>query len=88
MANFDEYHSFLVVGLARSGVAVSALLASHGHAVSVYDDDPQAMTRFADTEVAREFRQRVTALSPQDAALAATRSDCVVVSPGVPMEHP
>ncbi len=88
MANFDEYHSFLVVGLARSGVAVSGLLASHGHAVSVYDDDPQAMARFVDSEVARDFKQRVVTLSRQDAAVAATRSDCVVVSPGVPMEHP
>jgi UDP-N-acetylmuramoylalanine--D-glutamate ligase len=88
MPKFDQYRSFLVLGLARSGIAVSGLLAAHGHSVAVCDDDPQALARFADSEAAREFPGRVTALAPGDAMAALSRVDCVVVSPGVPLEHP
>jgi UDP-N-acetylmuramoylalanine--D-glutamate ligase len=87
MKSFAAYHSFLVLGLARSGLAVSGLLASHGHAVSVHDDDPQAMARFTDSVVAREFAGRIGAVSAGDVIAAAGRVDCVVVSPGVPLEH-
>ena len=87
MKQFAEYRNFLVLGLARSGLAVSGLLASHGHSVAVCDDDPQAMARFADSAVAREFAGRVVPVAPADAVAAAGRVDCVVVSPGVPLEH-
>jgi UDP-N-acetylmuramoylalanine--D-glutamate ligase len=88
MKRFAECRSFLVVGLARSGLAVSGLLAARGHAVSVYDDDAQAVARFADSEVAREFGQRIATVAPGAAAALAARVDCVVVSPGVPLENP
>ena len=87
MKSFAEYRSFLGRGLARSGLAVSGLLASHGHAVSVHDDDPRAMARFADSVVAREFAGRIAAVAAGDVIAATARVDCVVVSPGVPLEH-
>ena len=35
---FRDYKNILVVGMARSGQAVSALLAGHGCSVTVWDD--------------------------------------------------
>ncbi len=88
MTPFDRYQSFVVVGMARSGVAVSGLLAAHGRRVSVYDDDPGAVERFADSKVAREFGSLVSVLNRDDVTLAAARADCLVLSPGVPLENP
>jgi UDP-N-acetylmuramoylalanine--D-glutamate ligase len=87
MSSFDAYQSFLVLGMARSGVAVSGLLASRGHAVSVYDDDPQAMQRFADSAVSAEFPGRVVPTPHDEVESVASRVDCVVVSPGIPLDH-
>ncbi len=87
MKRFEDYHTFMVLGLARSGIAISGLLASRGHSVSVCDDDPAATARFADSGVARKSGERVTVVRPDEAAAAVAGFDCLVVSPGVPLEH-
>ncbi|HEX5132408.1 MAG TPA: UDP-N-acetylmuramoyl-L-alanine--D-glutamate ligase [Candidatus Krumholzibacteria bacterium] len=87
MKPFAQCSRFLVLGMARSGIAVSGLLAGHGHAVQVSDDDAAALHRFAASDVAREFGARIAVVAPQDAEAAVAGVDCVVPSPGVPLEH-
>lgn len=76
-----------MLGMARSGVAVSALLAQHGRAVTVFDDDAAALARFAASDVAREFAGSIRVAAPGEAAAVARAADCVVLSPGVPDDH-
>ena len=87
MALFDHTQRFLVLGLARSGIAVSGLLASHGHGVLASDDDPATLAAFAQSPAAREFPDRISTLAPAEAAAVLPRVDAVVLSPGVPLEH-
>jgi UDP-N-acetylmuramoylalanine--D-glutamate ligase len=84
---FAEYRRFFVLGMARSGVAVCGLLAADGRALTVYDDDAATLARFPVTGVAREHGDRIAIATPDGAQLAAESADCVVVSPGVPLDH-
>ncbi len=86
MAGFSEYSRFFVFGMARSGVAVSLLLAQDGKQVAVSDDDPAALERFRVSDAARSAGMEVVARDRAEEAAAA--SQCVVVSPGVPLDHP
>ncbi len=88
MARFAAYRRFLVLGMARSGVAVSALLAADGRSLTVFDDDADALARFRASSAAMSFPDRIAVASATDAAKAAAESDCVVVSPGVSLDHP
>jgi UDP-N-acetylmuramoylalanine--D-glutamate ligase len=83
--SFDRHRSFLVLGMARSGVAASALLAEHGRAVTAFDDDPAVLAKFAATDVARGGC--VAVARPEGVADAVDGVDCVVVSPGIPLDH-
>jgi UDP-N-acetylmuramoylalanine--D-glutamate ligase len=84
---FAQYRSFFVLGMARSGIAASGLLAKDNRAVVVFDDDPVVLARFPATDVAREFGDRIAIASPEGVEEAIASSDCVVLSPGVPLEH-
>lgn len=88
MTGTAAYNRFFVLGLARSGVAVSALLARDGGRVTVFDDDAATLERFAGGEVAARFHERLHVVRAADAERSALGCDCVVVSPGVPLEHP
>ena len=83
MTGFPEYSRFFVFGMARSGVAVSRLLARDGKQVAVSDDDAAALERFRVAAAAG-----IETVARADAEEAAERSQCVVVSPGVPLDHP
>jgi UDP-N-acetylmuramoylalanine--D-glutamate ligase len=85
MEAFANYRRFFVLGMARSGVAVSLLLARAGKHVAVFDDDAAALERFAASEGAQTGIEVVAAARAAEVAAA---SDCVVVSPGVALEHP
>jgi UDP-N-acetylmuramoylalanine--D-glutamate ligase len=87
MKRFADQRHFFVLGLARSGIAVSGLLARDARAVTVFDDDPAALARFADSDVARAFGLRIGAATAATAFDALAACDCLVVSPGVPLEH-
>jgi UDP-N-acetylmuramoylalanine--D-glutamate ligase len=81
---FERYQRFFVLGMARSGVAVSRLLAQHGKRVVAFDDDRNVL------EQARDALRSYKEIEVADAARAAetaASSDCVVVSPGVPLEN-
>ena len=82
MTGFPEYSRFFVFGMARSGIAVSRLLAGDGKQVAVSDDDAAALERF------RAEAAGIEIVAGADAEEAAARSQCVVVSPGVSLDHP
>ena len=84
---FAQYRRFFVLGMARSGVAVSGLLAKSGGSITVFDDDAAMLAKFPVTDVAREYGDRIAVATPDGALLAAESADCVVVSPGVPLDH-
>ena len=88
MKTFADHRHFFVLGMARSGIAVSGLLAGDGRAVTVFDDDPAALERFAASDVAGEHGARIAVAAPDAAARAAGAADCIVVSPGVSLDHP
>jgi UDP-N-acetylmuramoylalanine--D-glutamate ligase len=87
MKRFADYRRFFVLGMARSGIAVSGLLAGDQRSVTVYDDDPAALERFAASDVAQGALGRIAAATRAEAAEAVAACDCLVVSPGVPLEH-
>ncbi|HEU4928289.1 MAG TPA: UDP-N-acetylmuramoyl-L-alanine--D-glutamate ligase [Candidatus Krumholzibacteria bacterium] len=84
MTGFPEYSRFFVFGMARSGIAVSMLLAKDGKRVAVSDDDSAALERFGVSDSA----QAAEIIPRAHAEEAAAQSQCVVVSPGVPLDHP
>jgi UDP-N-acetylmuramoylalanine--D-glutamate ligase len=84
---FAQYRSFFVLGMARSGIAVSGLLAKHGHAITVFDDDASTLSKFVATDVAREHGGRIAVAAVEDVDAVLAASDCMVVSPGVPLEN-
>ena len=87
MEAFANYQRFFVLGMARSGVAVTLLLAGAGKRVVVFDDDRAVLDKFAASDAARAH-PGVEVVAAVRAAEVAAASDCVVVSPGVALEHP
>ena len=89
MANrsFAQLRRFFVLGMARSGIAVSGLLAGDGRDVIVFDDNNDTLARFSDSDVATMYGDRISVTSADAAAGAVAAADCLVVSPGVPLEH-
>jgi len=85
---FAQYRRFFVLGLARSGIAASGLLAKDGRAVTVFDDDPAALAKFSASDVAQTHGATVRPTEADSARDAISGCDCVVVSPGVPLDHP
>jgi UDP-N-acetylmuramoylalanine--D-glutamate ligase len=77
--SFSDLDSFFVFGMARSGRAVAALLAEKGREVIVYDERPAAL---ADLSI-----DGVVVAGPADWQQRLDASACLVVSPGVPLQH-
>jgi UDP-N-acetylmuramoylalanine--D-glutamate ligase len=73
-----DYRKILVVGMARSGRAASELLAAKGRDVTVWDDDATKM------DASGLAASGIAVADAGDVVGLATRSDCVVASPGVP----
>ncbi|HXV14232.1 MAG TPA: UDP-N-acetylmuramoyl-L-alanine--D-glutamate ligase [Candidatus Krumholzibacteria bacterium] len=86
MVGFAGYSRFFVLGMARSGLAVSLLLARDGKRVAVFDDDAAVLEKFRASEAARAYPS-IEVISKDRAVAVAAASDCVVVSPGVASEH-
>ncbi len=87
MAGFPEYERFFVFGMARSGLAVSLLLARDNKRVAVSDDDAGVLEKLRANDALRAHAT-VEIVDRARAAAAAAQAQCVVVSPGVPLEHP
>jgi UDP-N-acetylmuramoylalanine--D-glutamate ligase len=75
----------LVVGFGASGRSSARFLVEEGWSVVVVDDRPDALKAEA---AARLGATWAGAVSPECLASLAAKSDEVVVSPGVPLEHP
>lgn len=75
----------LVVGLAKTGVASARFLAAHGALVTVTDmrDETALADQLASLEI-KDFRKVLGRHDESDF----TGSDLIVVSPGVPQDHP
>jgi len=78
---FRDHKNILVVGMARSGRAVCALLSANGCNVTAWDDNPRVLSE-SDPE-----SLGATAASTETVEKAARTADCVVVSPGVPADN-
>ena len=80
-----ERQSFLVAGLSRSGIASAEYLRSRGAQVYLYDD--------VDDDAVRKATERLTAIGctavPKAELEERTNScDVLVLSPGIPIDHP
>ncbi|MBI5137549.1 MAG: UDP-N-acetylmuramoyl-L-alanine--D-glutamate ligase [Nitrospirae bacterium] len=72
-----------VLGLGRSGVAAARLLAREGARVTAIDDNADAATDGLPHDVAT-----LTGGRPEAVAAALAGADLIVLSPGVPRNHP
>ena len=79
--DLTDKRKLFVLGFGRSGKAVTKLLAKKGYDVVVYDDSGSGAVQPTD------MVSSVTAVASDAAAHALLACDCVVVSPGVPLDH-
>lgn len=84
---FLDHNRFFVFGMARSGRAVASLLAERGFRVTVYDENADATAEFVDSPDGRTLADAVTAADEGNRDERLDECDCVVVSPGVPLDH-
>jgi UDP-N-acetylmuramoylalanine--D-glutamate ligase len=87
--------SYFVLGLGISGRAVSALLAGKGREVIAFDENASVRDEYARSITGESFEPRIN-IAPADgsdvspAAIGGYLSACdrMVLSPGVPLDHP
>jgi len=87
---FLDHKRFFVFGMARSGRAVATLLAERGYDVVVHDDVASATAAYVESDEFRgnaACRARVTAAGTDDWRARLEQCDCLVLSPGVPLDH-
>ncbi len=75
---------FLVAGASRSGTAAAKLLLRHGAAVFVYDEQAAG----AEKNISLLVSLGATAVTAETLADAQEKCDVLVLSPGVPIDHP
>ena len=80
---YFKTQKFLVAGLSRSGVAAAHFLLGRGAAVYLYDDAPAVF----DGEAARALLS-AGARAVSGAEEGARLCDVLVLSPGIPVDHP
>ena len=77
--------TFLVAGVSRSGIAAAEYLLGSGAKVFVYDDVEDDAVKSA---VRSLVSKGAHALNKEDAETSAERCDVLVLSPGIPIDHP
>ncbi|MFH1754640.1 MAG: UDP-N-acetylmuramoyl-L-alanine--D-glutamate ligase [Candidatus Latescibacterota bacterium] len=80
--------AFFVFGAARSGRAAAILLAGKKYSVSLYDDDSSAVEVFMKSQEIAGLESRLTSVERAQAEAVLLQSDCLVLSPGVALDHP
>ncbi len=77
--------TFLVAGLSRSGIAASEFLLSHGARVYCFDDVEEGSV----AATAASLKERgCTILHKEDLGQRSGECDILVLSPGIPVDHP
>jgi len=79
---------FLVIGLGKSGRAVARLLADRGFTVAVFDDEASALKSAAGSTELAGLERPIEFATGESVLGSLIQSDCVVVSPGVSLDHP
>ncbi len=79
---------FFVIGLGKSGVAVTRLLANRGFNVAIFDDDASVLESVLASPEFEGLERSVEIATGESVLGSVIDSDCVVVSPGVSLEHP
>ncbi|MEE9270065.1 MAG: UDP-N-acetylmuramoyl-L-alanine--D-glutamate ligase [Candidatus Krumholzibacteria bacterium] len=80
--------TFFVLGLGKSGLAVARLLARKGSNVVVYDEDDGVVGGLRRGKDFGAGVERIDIASAGDARQKLLQCDTLVVSPGVPLQHP
>ena len=83
----SDKKNFFVIGLGKSGKAVTRLLAERGFMVTVFDDDTTALPSVFDAPELDRLRHHIELATADNARGLVGKSDCLVVSPGVPLDH-
>jgi UDP-N-acetylmuramoylalanine--D-glutamate ligase len=83
-----ESRRFLVMGLGKSGRAVARLLALKGYEVAVTDDEESAVTQAMESAEISTLAGKIEAVRREDALHAMAGAGALIVSPGVPVDHP
>jgi UDP-N-acetylmuramoylalanine--D-glutamate ligase len=80
-------NKFFVLGAARSGRAAAILLAGKKLSVTLYDDDPAVAKAFLESAEIEGLESQLNFTDRKHARQMLRKSDCVVLSPGVPLDH-
>lgn len=79
---------FFVVGLGKSGKAAARLLALKGFGVTAADDDPAVAAAAVSSPEWAGVGESIETVRMEDAGAALAGCGALVVSPGVPLDHP
>ncbi len=82
---YPKMQKFLVAGVSRSGTAAAKLLLSHGASVYVYDEKTDGA---AGKNIASLRSLGAVAVTAETLGEAQAACDILVLSPGVPIDHP
>jgi len=78
---------FFVLGAARSGSAAAILLAGKKYSVTIFDDDPAVADAFMASGDIEGLESRIRVTDKEHAQQLLQESDCLVLSPGVSLDH-
>lgn len=83
--NQQQQH-FVIIGSARSGIASAKLLLHHGIRVTLCDDQPEQNLKYFASSGLKDHAQLTLCFNA--VPVTETHVDAVVLSPGVPENHP
>ncbi len=82
---YPQKQIFFVLGLSRSGRAAAEFLLSRGASTYIYDDVASERMERTARELVKKGAKRV---AKEQLAAVSERADVLVLSPGIPIDHP